>query len=101
MARAIQLEKLPIIQELPEAEEVEETEVAAVSADIEPRTVTQDLAFFDEQTRSSRENLALDNYIMVSAVTYDQFSHDSVEEKKEPEKTFLPLPQGKRIIILD
>ena len=101
MARAIQFEKPPIIEELPEAEEVEETEVAAVSADIEPRTVTQDLVFFNEQTLASRENLTLDNYTLISAVTYDQFSHESVEEKKEPEKTFLPLPQGKRIIILD
>ncbi len=87
MARAIQLEKPSIIEELPEAEEEIETEVAAVSADIEDLYLKPGAYVIDAGT---------DLGTMPSGV---QFDIDGRE--KEPEKTFLPLPQGKRIIILD
>ena len=88
MARAIQLEKLPIIEELPEVEEVEETEVAAVSADIDPN-----IDYDDDDHRGA---------VLVSGITQDQFFvTSSIEQKKEPEKTYLQQLKGKRVIILD
>ncbi len=112
MARAIRLGDDPVIEELPEAEEVEviEEEVAAVSADIDFNMDYDDVSaevLVDGRSRG---------VMMVSAVTYDQFyAGDATsavspysailgsqqEKKKEPEKTYLQLPKGKRIIILD
>ncbi len=114
MARYVQLGgHPPIMKELPEAEEpvfdgVEfdefEEEVAAVSADIDFNMDYDDVSaevLVDGRSRG---------VMMVSAVTYDATSAVSPysailgsqqEKKKEPEKTYLQLPQGKRIIILD
>ena len=103
MARAIQLEKPPIIEELPEAEEVEvvEEEVAAVSADID----------YDNEEGDILVSAGPDYTMMVSGVEIAYGSPAIVEsapifspfyeKKEEPEKTYLLLPQGKRIIILD
>ena len=85
MARAIQLEKPPIIEELPEAEEVEETEVAAVSADIDPN--------MDIKTRNQ-------NWI-VTTVPGGELMYPVESKKKESEKTYLQQLTGKRVIILD
>jgi len=117
MTRFILLGDDPVIEELPEAEEVEviEEDVAAVSADIDPN-----MAEFDDEILLSgvgyndNDGTVLAPMI-VSAVTYDEFyvgdatsevspystMYGSQQEKKEPEKTYLQLPQGKRIIILD
>ncbi len=85
MARAIQLEKPPIIEELPEAEEVEETEIAAVSA------VLSGISYGNEVYVTSAEyrHFVTPNYIPL------------MTKEKEPEKTYLQLPKGKRVIILD
>ncbi len=104
MARAIQLEKPPIIEELPEAKEVEETEVAAVSADIEfdveyGEEFVSGIGYNDNDgtVAVSGVEIAYESFTAVSAPIFSPF----YEKKEEPEKTYLQQLTGKRIIILD
>ncbi len=105
MARAIQLGDDPVIEELPEAEEVVfdgvefdeyEEEVAAVSADIDPT--------YDEEDTVSGVGLPVSGIYTNDSDEYWStaiFAPIGASQKKEPEKTYLQLPTGKRVIILD
>ena len=99
MARAIQLGDDPAIEELPEAEEVEviEEEVAAVSADIDPTYDEEDTVSGVGLPASGIYTNDSDEEYLTTAI----FAPIGASQKKEPEKTYLQLPTGKRVIILD
>ena len=95
MARAIQLGDDPVIEELPEAEEVEviEEEVAAVSADIDP--------YDDELVSAVEYSGGVYLTSAIGAPIFSPFYGNHGRKEKEPEKTYLQLPKGKRVITLD
>ena len=92
MARAIQLEK------------PEETEVAAVSADIDPNTDYDDYdgemvsGVTPDETTYAISGISYSSF--TAEYSYSPFGNHGRKEK-DPEKTYLQQLTGKRIIILD
>jgi hypothetical protein len=107
MVRAIQLDDTPFIaEELPEAEEVEEeVEVAATAESLEVDNNVGDDFLVSAAGGDIGVIVASGVYFEMSSISVS-FDSDEIiwqedEKPKEPEKTFLLQPSGRRIILIE